>query len=430
MKKLLTIMLLTIGVAGCQQAADQVAETTPAAMTQKNMNRPVRELMSNGIVIEIKKAVELRNDRTNYTDFKNNLNVYETTMTIPEQVFTGDLQISRSLNALALNPRFETIAKHDAEFVNGHYVIKHRLKLWESDLIPKTLTYKFYSHETLSGESSATFYPDLIIPSQNEAGVTTLQSLKIKTGSYDFGVVFFENRSLLRTEGAYLRIRAQRLFADQAAVESFSAEKAREIPVSGTVGLNGGRVIIEAQQAMGDLSITMRGTDGGQGYAGLLQTASGKKGATGTAGVRAKGPCEHVGPKSVLSGDTWAAPAAIICEWTCHKPGNGGVGESGAAGNRGGNGMPGGASGLAQVIIEKELGRFTVNVESLPGYGGPGGIGSEGGLGGAGGDPGAIANGCHEGAQAGAQGARGPKGADGDKGPDGLIEESSVIIKK
>lgn len=427
--KLLVILTMLYLTFGCQQ--NQSSSGQQPAVVKTSAQQEKREVLSNGVVIEIYKVSELRNDRSNYSAFKKNLNVYETKITIPEHVFTSDLEISRTLNASSLNPSYEIFSKSDAELIDDNkYVVTDQVSFRGPDLTPKTVTYKVYTNETLNGESSATLIPDLIIEKNAEA--TTLQSLGISSGKYEFGVVVFENNSVLRTEGGSVLFKAHRVFAENAIVESFSKEFAEAAAPIGQVGKNGGHFNLQAEQGWGDLTIYMRGTTGGQGFPAKEQTAIGAPGAKGANGRRVKTMCDHVGPHVVSAKAELFSfsetPEAMVCEWNCFAPDNGGDGLPGPAGFEGGVGMPGGLSGLAEISIHQELGKFNVEISRTAGAGGLGGDGSQGGAGGTGGPPGDAAKGCEPAGSAGRAGAQGHAGPRGQNGEDGRLEQSSIII--
>lgn len=426
----LLVILTTLSLSfGCQQNQSSSGQQPTVIKTSAQQEK--REVLSNGVVIEIYKMSELRNDRSNYSAFKQNLNVYEAKITIPEHVFASDLEISRTLNASSLNPSYEIISKSDAELIDDNkYVVIDRVSFRGSDLTPKTVTYKVYTNETLNGESSATLIPDLII--EKNAETTTLQSLGISSGRYEFGVVVFENNSVLRTEGGSVLFKVHRVFAENAIVESFSKEFAEAAAPVGESGKNGGRFNLQAEQAWGDLTIHMRGTMGGQGFPAKEQTAIGSAGTKGANGRRVKTMCDHVGPHVVSAKAELFSfsetPEAIVCEWNCFAPDNGGDGLPGPAGFEGGVGMPGGLSGLAEISVHQELGKLNVEISRAAGAGGLGGDGSQGGAGGVGGPPGDIAKGCDSAGYAGRTGAPGPTGPRGQNGEDGRLEQSSITI--
>lgn len=427
-KLLIILTSLALGF-GCQQNQSGSEGTPTAAKTVAPQEK--RDVLSNGVVIEIYKVTTLRNDRSNYNTFKQNINVYETKITIPEHVFTSDLEISRTLNAASLNPSYEIISKSDAELIDDNkYVVIDRISFRDSDLTPKTVTYKVYTNEMKNGESTATLIPDLIVEKGAEA--VTLQSLGISSGRYEFGVIVFENNSILRTEGGSVLFKAQRVFAENAIVESFDQEFSLTPAPLGQSGKNGGRFNLQAELAWGDLTINMRGTVGGKGFPAKQQTAVGAAGSKGANGRREKYACESIGPKHI-SGKadvlfTTKDPDVIVCEWRCIKPTNGTDGNAGPAGFEGGVGMSGGMSGSAEILVREKLEKFNVEITRTAGAGGLGGDGSQGGAGGAGGPPGDVANYCDQGASSGRAGAQGPTGPQGPKGQDGGLEQSSITI--
>lgn len=419
--KLFLIAILSGQLLACQGTDGNIPQTPTSSGSDAQEVNP-RRVLAEGVVIEVRKVADLREDRSNYSEFKSNLNIYETKLSIPENIYVNKLEIKRSFSSLAVNPAYESISKVDAKYVSGQYVISDRLDLWKNDYGQKSVTYRIYSQEKLIAESTYTLLPDLLVSSESK--VTTLQSLGISSGAYKFGIVFIEKDNVLRTEGQEVYLEVGRLYAeDTATIESFSREEAEALPTPGQVGKNGGYLSLKAGYAMGNLNVHMRGTAGGEGLPAAAQTGVGAKGARGADGVVGR-VCE---PRGIPFNSLVERPGGLFCERYCAKdPTNGSAGEKGPKGLRGGVGMIGGHSGAVDIAIQKGS-YFTASLLVEAGLGGPGGAGSEGGKGGEGGDPGSSHGECR-GAARGAQGPQGEKGDMGSSGPRGVEERSSITV--
>lgn len=420
--KMFLIAILSGHLLACQGAGGNSPQSPTAGSDNSAQEVNPRRVLAEGVVIEIKKVADLREDRSNYSEFKNNLNIYETKLSIPENIYVNQLEIKRSFSSLAVNPAYESISKIDAKYVSGQYVISDRLNLWKNDHTQKTVTYRIYSQEKLIAESTYTLTPDLVVSSADK--VTTLQSLGISSGAYKFGIIFIEKENILRTEGQQVYLEVGRLYAeDTATIESFSRADAEKIPAAGQVGKNGGYLSLRAGMAMGHLNINMRGTAGGEGLPAAAQTGVGEKGARGS-----DADFEQVCfGGEVFSDALVARPGRGVCQLICAKrPSNGTSGGQGPKGYRGGMGMIGGHSGSVDILISTGP-FFTASLRAESGLGGPGGAGSEGGKGGEGGDPGSGRRGC-DGSVKGGQGAQGEKGDTGASGPQGVQERSTITV--
>lgn len=427
--KLVAASWLMVALLACQANHSSPAPTREQTSPTVPSDQKSFVSAANGIAIQIQKKTDLRSDRANLDEFKKNLNSYNTSIQIPEDVFVGDIRIIRSLNSTALSPHYDEISKNQAIYEDGAYLLLDSLSPWDKDLTPKTITYKVISQEKTLAEASFELLPDFLVTT-NENRNVTLSSLKILSGQYRFGVIFFEKGSVLNTEGAAVQFQAERLYADDATIESFTKEQAQTLPPDGEAGRSGGSISIRAVSAAGRIKFEMRGTTGGRGYAAPLQMQVRGAGLQGTPGV-VRPHCDAPFSKS------WDPSVARMqsqifrfCGPICvRNPGDGLRGENGFDGIQGGRGAIGGPSGFVELDIEKQEPEFQVQVVHVPGNGGPGGVGSPGTPGGEGGLPGQDFNVCAK-ARKGAPGAHGLAGEIGETGAVGITESSQVTIAK
>lgn len=428
--KLLAACGLMTTLVACQgDSSPRITSQTPAP-TQKQAPNPAapQSFVSaeNGISIKIQKKTALRLDRANLDEFKKNLNVYLAEIQIPEDVFIGDVRLIRSFNATALNPQYEHISKSNAVYENGMYHLTESLSLWEKDLTPKQVTYKIITQDETLAEASFDLLPDYLVANAEDQNAQE-SSLRVLSGEYHFGVIFFERGAVLTTEGASLVLHAQRLYADDAKIQSFTEEQAKALPSEGQAGRSGGRIVIRAASAAGGLKFEMRGTAGGRGYVAGPQTQ-----VKGVSPQGAPGVVGHFCEAPVLKtkNGVWSLQSRSLgrCSYECVRhPGDGLPGENGFDGLPGGRGSRGGASGFVEVDVDKQDPEFHAEVAHLPGQGGPGGAGSAGTAGGEGGLPGDDLGICRK-ARKGPTGAQGLPGATGPAGSAGDIEVSQLVI--
>lgn len=192
----------------------------------------------------------------------------------------------------------------------------------------------------------------------------------------------------LFTLGNRVRIHAGVLESYGGRIETFPEGQTAE---HGVPGRSGGYLVLKVKQALGSLSVTMRGEHGAPGS-----------------------PGSAAGPE--LDGKP-AKPVRVQCQ----KNGTfkGPDGESGKRGYPGSDGTDGGSSGLYEIYVDS-LTQFEHVVQSYPGQGG---VGGQGGPGGKGAAAPALTGGVVVGSRiedirvCGRE--RGSDGADGDRGIDG-----------
>lgn len=202
-----------------------------------------------------------------------------------------------------------------------------------------------------------------------------------------------------QTEGANVRIDIKELVSEDAVIATFSPDTTAEKRKSGRAG---GHLELHVGKATGNLTVELRGENGGDGEAGAEPVAS-MKGAQGAPGMDWIG---GFGYSSVIY-----IPSA---------------GNPGAQGFQGESGFPGGNSGSADIQIsdDSELSLSVARIPGRGGAGGSGGAGGEGGEGGIGGQRGDL-NRFPNGAM-GPQGSQGPVGT---VGATGLAERVCIRPK-
>ncbi|WP_413581387.1 collagen-like protein [Bdellovibrio sp. HCB288] len=254
--------------------------------------------------------------------------------------------------------------------------------------------------------------------------------------------LFKVNRAYLRkgskivTNGHNLEINTNKLYVeasdligneyDRAQIATFPFDRKSINPNE----LSPGRISIIANQAFGDLMISMIGVTG---YDAKLITetpawkrfmqlpSKATKGSSGADGILTVPPeCEQLpfNAKEVCK-------KLSVC---LENPKDGNPGAQGANGLNGVNGNPGGNTGDLVIDIKNDS-EFNASVYRKAGLGGMGSSGTPGQLGGDGGDPGKNPeNRCKNAAQ-GPRGADGAHGKDGTRGPRGAYGQITTNIK-
>lgn len=211
------------------------------------------------------------------------------------------------------------------------------------------------------------------------------------------------------TNGLNLRLEVGELDADEGTITTFPDNSGTPI---GQNGRSGGNFEMTVENAIGKLSLTMRGENGGRGVEGLGPTAA-LKGPTGAKGrdcIKSMG----YGP--------------------CFQGLNGEPGGAGLQGFGGGKGLKGGDSGTAFILIKHQA-DFNILISKISGIGGDGGPGGAGGAGGEGGQrgndigyPATERHGAQPPTYQGPQGPEGPQGPRGSGGANGIPQKVCLFL--
>lgn len=189
-------------------------------------------------------------------------------------------------------------------------------------------------------------------------------------------------------------------------------------------------IVIEADEAIGNLRVGLVGADGRDGRNGediehslnisrRDPSKDGAKGASGTVKI-IRQPCPAKRALDMPS----CEPEKIVCSIV---PENGKPGLTGNAGHKGEDGQDGGPTGDLFISVKNQK-QFSLDVIQRQGKPGRGGAGAQGHDGGIGGEPGDSPAPCPL-ASKGNPGQKGPDGAsgrDGKPGPLGSINKSNI----
>ena len=221
--------------------------------------------------------------------------------------------------------------------------------------------------------------------------------------------IFLPSRTKIVTNGFNFTIKGNKFVSEDSEIISFL--KTSQAPPL-TPGRSGGKISINAKDAVGNLRIELRGEKGGNGQNGASWGQEAQKGVDG-----------KDSEDGSFENDDGRGHSYCV-----RDAGSGGPGVNGARGRDGSPGEIGGDSGTLLIHIENNS-EFKVSPQIEAGESGVSGIGGSGQAGGEGGDPGTVYSNCKP-------GNKGPTGRPGDagttpppKGP-GQINQSTIIIGK
>lgn len=224
------------------------------------------------------------------------------------------------------------------------------------------------------------------------------------------------SKTPLLTFGHNIHLQVDTIYSDEGKIESFPQNTKAD---QGKDGRHGGNLMITANRAIGNLKITMRGENGGDGIKGASYASRAQDGMAPTEGHIV---CECVkcpkGHKTVL------AVITPMRECGCGRLGQAGQsGRDGEKGKTGGRSGDGGNSGVLKAHI-LDGGAFQILAEAFNGVSGNAGLGGDGQDGGIALDGKGDCSGPK-----GSNGQKGPQGDLGEKGRDGMKELLCIYIE-
>ena len=206
--------------------------------------------------------------------------------------------------------------------------------------------------------------PPLNLTINEDLNLAKYFSLNKKTKS-----IYFENLNIGLQKHLYLenfsgKIKIKNLISESGFIQSFSANARAE---NNFDGKDGGVIQIDIENGSGDVTVFMKGENGGHGS--LAKSADNLiKGVSGERGASAKFSINFI-------------PGSLFPFYDCAVPaGNGTDGGKGSTGYNGFSGKSGGHSGTATVRVHSDLLQVVlIAQEGVFGNGSPGGSGGEGG---------------------------------------------------
>lgn len=386
-----TLITTLFFLVGCQSSS---SGGTPAIQTE-------HVLSPDGIYLSLRRKTDLAEDLSNKDAFLDDLNTFIVSVAIPAKFYDQVKIIKTDLRTKVT----EDISTETADIRDGAFVVEDMLLMNRVKTANQSFRYFVMRGQEKVAEAIFEVRPDLYIK-----GIQSLTDFSIQSGEYRLGIILMEERSRLVTEGKSVKIIAEKIFAQNSVIETFSDEVAGRTPSLGVPGINGGTFDINTQFATGSLEVFLRGTRGGQAPPALTEGYDGEDGYDGT----------------LESSDCQSDERGTRC--ICLKePGNGESGENGDPGPKGSPGLRGGNTGVLHFAVAKHQ-EFKITVTKIPGLGGPGGEGGPGGRGGKGGRAGEHFV-CPA-AMPGRDGFPGKNGALGDSGPRGEEEMSCVQLSQ
>ena len=228
------------------------------------------------------------------------------------------------------------------------------------------VSYQFYSifDSQLVLLDEVDVLPPLNITIEEDLNLAKYFNLNAKTK-----YIYFENLNIGLQKHLYLenfsgKIQIKNLNSKSGFIQSYPSNARAENDLDGK---DGGIIELEILNGIGDVTMFMKGENGGHGSL-AKSPDSFNKGAAGERGVSAKFSPIYI-------------PDSLFPYYACSSsPGNGTNGGKGLIGYSGYSGNSGGHSGMASVYISSNnLEVFLIAQEGVFGSGSPGGIGGEGG---------------------------------------------------
>lgn len=234
-----------------------------------------------------------------------------------------------------------------------------------------------------------------------ELGINKVSDLT-KNIEARFSKIEFSPGATLITDGANVAFITKEIKFNKSTIATYD-DGLEDAPL-GEQGKQGGEIRIFAHTASGQLTVKLRGQNGGEGIPAT----------------------EHALPAA--KGNTGRAAYCLIGMSACVPGEQGGAGKDGGAGYPGNPGGNGGDAGDFLIVIQQR-GDFSMKTQFLPGNGGEGSKGGSGQLGGDGGEGGPslnIGDGQIKGGSSGPRGKNGPAGTGGVKGSHGQFGKTCI----
>lgn len=360
--------------------------------------------------ISKKRKIELKNDFSNFSQFKENINTYR----IKLDAISGNYS---DASIVCQKSHFD----REKEFYVGNFhqsglEAKFDLSLNDNDPLDVEFECRVMDQEVEIESFKIHLRKSLVI-----SGIKNPYSIGLGFGPID--LLVFDEDSILLTEGVHLKIQAREIISKNGKIITFT-EEGQSKNIDNQHGISGGLIDVETETSIGKLEVELRGKNGGR------QT-------------RVPETIKKMPPKdSTLNGNCggYVDEHHSINDQKCF----GKVGRNGYKGLKGFDGLNGGSSGAFFYKANKRD-DLKLKVEYFPGKGSSGGVGGLGGKGGPGGIGSTLKyfrDSDHRGSSAhksisldsnhthkfpdGKQGPRGETGDYGNKGQDGNYEDSII----
>jgi hypothetical protein len=395
--KLSTMFILSSVVlaSACGSKDSQKTETTNAVEVQAHNENTV---VSNGVTFISERAVEVREDFSNLEEVRDNLNTFKVTAT-----FENPTAEKSSLKCSKIIDSKDIVSSTRIE--KGSQAGTLEIKLGEREL--KTdINCQILNSKGEVATAHFSFLKSLFVN-----GPTSINLLAIAKSDDVLLLdrVIITSQGSLVTEGQSIKMSAKAIYSDHGKIETFTKSENDE----NTMGKSGGELVIKTENSYGDLSIYLRGINGGdqtetppkKEFPGLIVDSSRDAIATVTSidcpessGNRSHGH-EHCRTQIDIAGK-----AAV-------------AGSDGLKGDKAYPGNAGGDSGRVDYQTNDNSEDFNIHFFTKAGVGGKPGLPGEGSEGSKGGR--AAGN-----FPAGRDGVKGAMGDSAEKGADGKNEIS------
>lgn len=357
-----------------------------------SLENPVKTNPFGTLKTEVSRKTSLLKDLSNIEEFKENINSYEVKFEAISGQFIGTFAECRR-NGFDGN----------RETFSGSFDAEGKAAVVEITMAESDSTVTDYECNISDGEMVFFGNPIRLKKSFIVSGEKNYFEF---IGSSDIETLLIEEDSKLNTNGSIVELRVNELISLNGKIVTFSEDKLNSTREN-YPGASGGQITLNANSAMGNLDIELRGLNGGK-----------------VTKVPAK--IAQVPPRDPTTNGCNLINSAADC--------SGKQGPQGYRGTDGYQGSVGGNSGLIKLSI-KNSNKFTFSIKYLPGQGSEGGVGGEGGQGGPGGLGGEVVFREHQMSPSrtrfpdGIQGIQGPQGTTGARGNDGRNDKSEIDIE-
>lgn len=397
MKKLILLSLL-LGLVSCGKGGSSGKGDVPVSQKDELSTRTgeTTEIVASTFKVSVKKKVELLNDFSNLEDFKSHINTYTVQFdTLSGHYMDSKVECQRAFFDGAKDLFIGTFDKTGAKAEVEIQLSKSDISLVEFECVLST---KGEEQESVSVKLLKNYV------------ITGVSSFAASIGADKFGTLLLDKDAVLSTNGIDTSLNIKELISIGGKIvthEESKTNSTRDL----RPGASGGLIEITTENALGSLTVELRGLNGGKQTnvpekETRIPPRDPKLDGVGTAGKR---------------------------------------GLKGYKGKKGFDGFPGGDSGSLRITFLKNN-NLKLNVNYFPGKGSNGSFGGIGGPGGPGGkgaiehynDPNDTSGSCPRCGQLNIKGLMriieikhpdGPNGPQGDEGEPGLPGEDGKILE-
>ena len=251
MKKILPIALTTLALASCGK--DSGKETVIKEMTQiQDSKKSPNRIEKEEVIFEVKRAVEMNEDLSNYSDFIQSLNSYNVKASVKNPKTREATLVCTNTANITWTEEYKT------DLIDGKSgLVNIKLSRGAKNLTTFNCLVRDEFKQIIS-EAKIELNKDYIV-----FGIVSAKELGLIEGINKIGALVIHNESTLTTEGMNLSIKATDFIArENAQIESYKKNELSS--EDNSLGKSGGIINISAERSLGKLKVHMRGKNGGR----------------------------------------------------------------------------------------------------------------------------------------------------------------------